>query len=387
VEDLLRSQRADFFDPVPEEHIAEITDAVIGRCAGPRLALGAADALYTAKFFQRLHALGAPKFSTLQYYDKVFKELTPTLFCSTEHEAAALGAHLDATLAVLKRWRFDEGAYREEAAARPGFCVNFVTEDAPRASHAEFNLVFDKWQTRIGKVAIAALRGGGGGKKKAGGGGYMAARGALLVLSRVIETFPLRRRVCAALLNEVAPFKTDDRPDLRVMANRYWAMLEQRRPQMLDDFGAAPAEKDAKDKKEQGQRRESDGKGKLNPEAKEFTPSKDDKHRKTTVKDVRTDRKRSRSKDPKKNIKGGGEAESAAREAAKKSLAEATKKASESTSGKGDDKKGGKKRERDEEDGRGKESTKKPALSRQSSAKKVTVSSTKKKPSASAKKN
>jgi len=238
---LLLDHKGLFFATIAVELYKAQSEAVLTRCAYPRLVLGAADALYTAKFFHMLHEISVPKFSTLQHYDRIFKDLIPTLFCSTEREAAALGFFLNATLTVLKKWRFDEIAYQMEAQGRPGFSINFLEDEGKRASFTDYSRVFDKWMSRIGRVFISCLK----------GGQYMHIRCSLLCMTRLVEVFPHRQRLCALLLGEVAPLKTDEHQDLKVMANRYWAMLDKQKSEMLDDTPTPEELKKDKDKKEE----------------------------------------------------------------------------------------------------------------------------------------
>lgn len=80
----------------------------------PRVTLTPADALYTAKFFLTLHSLGTPFFSTIVYVDKVLRQLTPTVLCSSRREATCLGVFMLETLTTFQRWYDSKSVYEKE---------------------------------------------------------------------------------------------------------------------------------------------------------------------------------------------------------------------------------------------------------------------------------
>merc|ERR1719183_786038 len=151
--------------------------------------MGPEDALFTARFFSALHASETPHFSSLQYFDRVMKDIVPTALCCTDREGAALGVFLQRTLHPLRRWRFSEQAFKAEACSRPGFSTKFGDDGSDRCSYDQYCAVFGKWCDKLTKLMLAAL----GGKE------YMEMRAALQVLIKVVEVFPVRGKVKSLL--------------------------------------------------------------------------------------------------------------------------------------------------------------------------------------------
>ncbi len=200
--------------------------AFLQACVLPRAAASLPDAVFCARFVARMHSLGTPFFSTLQYYDRVLKDLRQLVFAATEHEAAHLGRFLYETLAQLAAWRRDESAYARECASQPGFGSNFLDRDSRRATYADFVAVSLKWHQKVVRSLVACLE-----SKE-----YMEIRNALLVLTRVSRAFPATRKHGAYLEKRVAKIKAEDpREDLKTLAGRYWAVLQKERPSWVSD--------------------------------------------------------------------------------------------------------------------------------------------------------
>ena len=80
----------------------------------PRVTLTYSDAVYCAKFVHELHKMDVPYFSTLQYYDRVLKDLSQLVFCCTEYEAARMGKFIAETLELLDHWKSSPEVYAAE---------------------------------------------------------------------------------------------------------------------------------------------------------------------------------------------------------------------------------------------------------------------------------
>jgi len=52
------------------------------------------DAVYCAKFVHELHRMDTPFFSSLQYYDRVLRDVCVLVTSCTEYEAGCLGRFL-----------------------------------------------------------------------------------------------------------------------------------------------------------------------------------------------------------------------------------------------------------------------------------------------------
>lgn len=122
-------------------------------CIFSRCIYSSADAIFCAKFVHILHKMGTPYFSTLQYYDKVLRDITFSLFCCTENEASRLGKFLYETLALIDHWRSDPSIYEKECILpnRYGFAISFLTPEK-KATYADFLKVNFKWHCKMAKV-------------------------------------------------------------------------------------------------------------------------------------------------------------------------------------------------------------------------------------------
>ena len=98
------------------------------------------------QYFALLHSMGVALFSSLQYYDRVVRDLVPTVFCATDREAHNLGTFLRETLSPLRRWRFDKEAYNREAYDKPGFATAIGSDS--RCKYEQYAGVFYKWCVR-----------------------------------------------------------------------------------------------------------------------------------------------------------------------------------------------------------------------------------------------
>jgi len=195
-------------------------------CVLPRCCASLPDAVFCARFVARLHSLGTPYFSTLQYYDRLLKDLRQLVFAATEHEAAALGRFLAETLAQLAEWKKSEAVYTQECASRPGFGHNFLEPDSKRASYADFVAVSFKWHSKLVRALAACLE----------SSEFMEVRNALMVLTRLSKVYPVTRKHGAHLEKRVAKIKQDDpREDLKTLAGRYLAVLQKERSNWQSD--------------------------------------------------------------------------------------------------------------------------------------------------------
>ena len=84
------------------------------------------DAVYCAKFVHELHRMDTPFFSSLQYYDRVLRDVCVLVTSCTEYEAGCLGRFLAETMHLLTHWRSERSVYEEECKARVGFAINFT---------------------------------------------------------------------------------------------------------------------------------------------------------------------------------------------------------------------------------------------------------------------
>jgi THO complex subunit 2 len=214
---------------------SKLTACLLQMCVLPRALLSPEDAIYTAKFFEKLHDIETAHFSSLQYYDKLLKEILPTIFCVTEAEAANLGYFLNETLKSLNRWASDRKTFGKEC-NKCGFSVNFAdTSKGKKASYEEYKKVYVKWQASITKIMVASLQ----------STEYMEIRNTLIVLRKMVKVYPASARVYLILDKEIVRIKENEaRDDLKLMAKSYFAMLQNEKKR-IPDLDTKPAAKSA----------------------------------------------------------------------------------------------------------------------------------------------
>ena len=180
----------------------------------PRVTITPEDALFCAIFFKQLHSLETTNFSSLQYYDRVVKDVFPVIYCATDQEARCLGIFLRATFEPLTRWRFDRRRYDMEAGSKLGFSV--AIGSASRCTYEQYCTVFTKWHDKITKVALHSLS-----HYKDHG------RACLLVLIKLIGVYPIYKHVSTQLLGLLEAIQVqEDMKHVQAMAKRYCTLLK-----------------------------------------------------------------------------------------------------------------------------------------------------------------
>lgn len=199
--------------------------ALLQTCVIPRALLSPEDALFCAKFMDRLHAIDTPEFSTLQYYNTVNLKLPSIVLCVTEREAGNFGIFLKETLHVLARWYQSAVAYEEDAVhGKSGFSVD-LHDPTKTLPHRQYKLVFAKWHKWMAKVFAATLA----------SSEYMPMRNTLIVLTKIIDVFPASKSTAERLLAIVEGLTKEDREDIKIMAKRYFALLTKRKGTLNED--------------------------------------------------------------------------------------------------------------------------------------------------------
>ena len=282
---------------------------LVEQCVFPRCVFSHADAMYCARFVERLHLLDTPYFATVQHYNLTLTVVAQLVFSCTEYEAGRLGKFLNETLTQLSVWKGDEATYEKECTAVSGFNMKFADPSSKKVSYEEFVKLVYKWHLRIAKSFLSCLE----------GDNYLEIRNSLMVLTKVVKVFPAISRIGAHILRKVEKIKeNDERGDLKTMAARYLAMLQREKPRWKADNHFNPylppdpkekekEERERKAKEEAASKggggskrgRGGDGKGgkdaSLNADAQEFTPGKDNAKKEEKKKDERSDR----------NVRGG----------------------------------------------------------------------------------
>jgi THO complex subunit 2 len=201
----------------------------LSQCVFPRCMQGPDDAMYCAQFVSLLHKVETPGFSTLHYLDELVSVLSRSFFGVTEGEAANLSILLLETWKMVCRWRYDEKAFDDEVAGKPGsYMVDPVEEGASTdegslyaVSFEQYRLRFEKWHMAIGAAALGCLQ----------SSEYMHTRASLIVLSRIVDVFPTRPNLGNKLFEVLEPLKSEDSnlPDIRSAAQSYFMQLTKAR--------------------------------------------------------------------------------------------------------------------------------------------------------------
>ncbi|RKP07716.1 transcription factor/nuclear export subunit protein 2-domain-containing protein [Thamnocephalis sphaerospora] len=205
-------------------------------CIRPRLTFSDADALYCFKFIEVMHELGVPGLWTLDLYDAVLKRsLSNWVFACTEKEAKMIGRFLKMMLAKLTRWHLEENTYVKEAlgSGLPGFAAKAhralvicppVPKENQLASNQLATAMID-WHRNLHETFAACLS----------SGEYMQIKNAIMILTDVLEYFPLIERPGRLLrVDYVKKLLEDDRDDLRVLATGYHAKLKSKSHTWMD---------------------------------------------------------------------------------------------------------------------------------------------------------
>ena len=204
----------------------ETAAAIAQHCVLPRCVFSHADAVYCARFVERLNALDTPWFSTVTYFNQIFWIQQQLVFSCTEYEAGRLGKFMRENFALLHSWKADEATYEKECHAVCGFNLKLNDPGAGKVSYAEYVKLVYKWHVRSCKFYLACLE-----DKE-----YMSIRNVLAVLSKLVEFYPAIARTGNLMMREAARIKEkDERGDLQTVANRYLAMLQREKAKWRAD--------------------------------------------------------------------------------------------------------------------------------------------------------
>ncbi|OQR88780.1 hypothetical protein THRCLA_10108, partial [Thraustotheca clavata] len=227
----LEKHKSQFFTSEPTTSVAEL----LQRCIIPRALHSPEDALYCAKFMHHLHSIDTPNLSTLQYYHKVTLNLSGLVLCTTEREASNFGIFLKETHALLSRW-FESSEEFDTEGAKTGFSIS-LNDPSMRMQHRTFKKTYLKWQAHMEKVYAGALA----------SEDYMPTRNTLVLLTKMIDVFPISGANGQCLLTLVEKLTKDKREDLKIMAKRYSALLKLR----LTGFSDVVVEEKVEEKKKE----------------------------------------------------------------------------------------------------------------------------------------
>ena len=215
----IASQATEFF--VPMKNMSQAASLFFCTCIYPRCMKGPDDALYCARFVSLLHSLEVPGLSTMHLFDILIVGSSRSLFGLTEGEAANVSILLNEVWMVIIKWRYNESAFNAELAGKVGSRMVVESDEhsneTTHISHKRFIEMYNKWHAAIGLTALGCLQ-----SKE-----YIHARNALIVLTRMVGTFPTRPRLANKLLADLQPMQDENFPfaDLRASAQAYSTQL------------------------------------------------------------------------------------------------------------------------------------------------------------------
>ena len=142
----LQQQKSEFLQEC--ERIELTPQSFLQHCILPRALCSPEDAYFCAIFASILNDLQTPRWSSLNYYDKLNRCLASVVYCVTEREAANLGIFLQETLRLLERWT-NPRIYTNECASKPGFNTSIRQASDKRATHDQYVKIFGKWHSKV----------------------------------------------------------------------------------------------------------------------------------------------------------------------------------------------------------------------------------------------
>jgi THO complex subunit 2 len=212
----IASNKTDYF--VSNRVSEEAASDFFAHCLYKRCMQGPDEALYCAAFVSMLHELETPGFGTLHLFDRLIVALSRSLFGLTEGEAANASILLHEVWRTVSRWRYDEVAYDSEIAGKPGcFMVAADETQANPVAHKDYCLLYNKWHAAIGATAIGCLQ----------SSQYIHIRNCLIVLTRLVESYPTRPGLAKKLLETLEPLQDESNTfaDIRASAQAYSKQL------------------------------------------------------------------------------------------------------------------------------------------------------------------
>jgi len=216
IHSMLEEKKQEFFSNRGENKLDEDPSIyLLSTCTFPRCTLSPEDALYCAKFVEKLHKFETPGFNILKYLDHLISAVCGSLFCITEDEAGNISILLRETWGTISNWRYDEDEYENEISSRVG------SEEMDTSNrYSDYISLYNKWHLSIGLSLMGCL------KSKE----YIHVRAAIVVLNRIVDVYPTRPKLGQKLMKHLTPLQEDDSlPDIKVMANAYAAQLEKAR--------------------------------------------------------------------------------------------------------------------------------------------------------------
>ncbi|OEH74482.1 hypothetical protein cyc_08950 [Cyclospora cayetanensis] len=164
--------------------------AIIKYMLAPRVVNSEADALFCAHFVWLLVGLRLPLFNFLDFMNIWTRMLVPIIRSSTEREAQMLGLFVAEILSPLRRWLQDEQAFEKETAGNCCFALTYRFSDN-KAKHCHLTKGAKKWESRIFDGLVQSLPHASAATSAPDPSSWLAAKAAVVFLSRCHDSFPL----------------------------------------------------------------------------------------------------------------------------------------------------------------------------------------------------
>ena len=216
IKEILLFKKDTFFLVNDDKASLGLNEHFIQHCVLPRMFLSPVDAVFGSQFFAMLHNIQTPKYRFLSFVDRFMKLNIPLIFSSTEYEAAFLGHAINDILEKVNRWT-DSSTFAREL---------------PSENFQKFTAIYGMWNIRLKNVIKNGIE-----SKE-----YMIIRSSMVLLSKIIQNFPSRRKVGTAVLDAVEILQKAEtgRSDLALMAKSLTTMLKRSAGSWIDDEPKKP---------------------------------------------------------------------------------------------------------------------------------------------------
>lgn len=187
---------------------------IVQSCIFPRIRISRTDAIYAGKFIKFMHDVETPRFSVLQYHDRLFSDVAHVMYLSSETESKCLGTFMLDTLQQLSRWKCSE-IYEKECWCLGEFNSSLNSASC-QANFADFIKISYKWEHRLVKGILNKLR----------SNDYMKIYNTLNLLILVVSEIPKSHHLGVHVYKQVKRIQAGEtRGDIRTVAVRYLSLL------------------------------------------------------------------------------------------------------------------------------------------------------------------
>ncbi|KHN79043.1 THO complex subunit 2 [Toxocara canis] len=205
-------------------------------CVLPRAVFTDIDAVYCAHFVHLLHQQRTGFFQTVFFFDKLFNDIGIILAALTENEANCFGRFLSLMLEIVQRWHGDKAIFEKECYGFPGFMTKLHTRNADANTESNsggmnfesYRSLCHKWQFRMARSCVGIL----------GGGSYVLMRNCLIVMTKMLQYFPLIESHISSVQKVVVKVRDAEkgcRDDLSLMAASYASHLHMRKTNVFTE--------------------------------------------------------------------------------------------------------------------------------------------------------